>query len=265
MSLLEKLSTLQRQSLEYEACREGTAELRAYVLKLLEGEKPGFLLDVGAGNGEFCKAAKEKLGMKVVATELRRSYVTCEGFDVAEVDLDAEPLPFSDDTFDYVVNIEVVEHLRNPWGCIREMVRVAAPGGLIVITTPNIEGMITRLKFLCTGILRSFESPVWTNPLEHFHPFTAVEFARGFDLVGLVPPQISYAKPLCRPLGWRWYWEKYRNRSKFRNLAGWVKWNLLWLPGAALSFLRYGSSNTNNRLFAESIVVVCRKHRKRVV
>ncbi len=262
MSVLQRLSTLRAQSLEYEACREGTVELRAHVLKLFAREKPGSLLDVGTGDGEFCKAAKEKLGMKVVATELRRSYVTYDGFEVAEVDLDAEPLPFPDDTFDFVVNIEVLEHLRNPWGCITEMVRVAAPGGLIVITTPNIEGLMTRLQFVRTGIFRGFGSPIWTNPLEHFHPFTAVEFLRGLDMLGLAPPQISYAKPICRPLGWRSYWDKYRERSALRNLAGWIKWNLLWLPAAALSLLRYGSPDTANRLFAEGTVVTRRKRHK---
>lgn len=119
MALIQKVVSLRLAALEHEACRHGTAEVRSFVLRLLSSSKPGTLLDVGAGDGEFCKEAQDKLGMRVAATELSRSYVTQEGFPVAEVDLDAEPLPFLDNSFDYLVCIEVVEHLRAPWAASR--------------------------------------------------------------------------------------------------------------------------------------------------
>lgn len=145
------------------------------------------------------------------------------------------------------------------------MVRVCAPQGLIVITTPNIETLPSRLKFLFTGVIRGFESAVWNNPLEHFHPFTELEFRRGFDLLGLEPPEFSYAKPMCPPLGWNSYRRNFRERTMLRNIAGWIKWNTLWFGAAVISLLRYGNPNTNNRLFGESIVAVSHKIAKRAL
>ncbi len=48
-----------------------------------------------------------------------------------------EELPFGDGSFDVVFSHEVIEHVRDDRAAAREMVRVAAPGGKIVIFAPN--------------------------------------------------------------------------------------------------------------------------------
>ena len=47
------------------------------------------------------------------------------------------PLPYADGSFDLVVAMEVVEHLTEPLPWLRELVRVARPGGELLLTTPN--------------------------------------------------------------------------------------------------------------------------------
>ena len=49
----------------------------------------------------------------------------------------AEALPFADGSFDVVFSHEVIEHVRDDRAAAREMVRVAAPSGKIVIFAPN--------------------------------------------------------------------------------------------------------------------------------
>jgi SAM-dependent methyltransferase len=46
-------------------------------------------------------------------------------------------LPFADNTFDVVFSHEVLEHVADDRLCARELVRVARPGGQIVIFVPN--------------------------------------------------------------------------------------------------------------------------------
>ena len=49
-----------------------------------------------------------------------------------------EQLPFVDETFDLIVCLWVLEHLRDPAVTLREVRRVLRPGGHFVFLTPNI-------------------------------------------------------------------------------------------------------------------------------
>jgi len=58
-------------------------------------------------------------------------------WDYGRIDVqgDIESLPFADGTFDAVVNIQVLEHLKEPRACVAEMARVLKPGGRLILTT----------------------------------------------------------------------------------------------------------------------------------
>jgi SAM-dependent methyltransferase len=45
-------------------------------------------------------------------------------------------LPFEDDRFDLVVSLDVIEHLEDDLGALRELRRVVAPGGSLLVTVP---------------------------------------------------------------------------------------------------------------------------------
>jgi SAM-dependent methyltransferase len=54
-------------------------------------------------------------------------------------DVEAEPFPHGDGTFDLVLFCEVIEHLvADPVHAVREIHRVLEPGGRLVLTTPNV-------------------------------------------------------------------------------------------------------------------------------
>lgn len=58
------------------------------------------------------------------------------GVDVAA---DGGRLPFRPETFDYVWSNAVLEHVRDPFGVAREIVRVLRPGGLAIVHVPFLE------------------------------------------------------------------------------------------------------------------------------
>lgn len=63
-----------------------------------------------------------------------------ETFKVIEHDVEKDPLPFGDESFDAVLFTEVLEHIavRDPVWVVGEMRRVLRPGGRVIFSTPNV-------------------------------------------------------------------------------------------------------------------------------
>lgn len=114
------------------------------------GRPPGCrILDLPAGNGLLAEALRA-MGHTVVCGDINR-----ERPDYHYVDM-AAPLPFADGEFDAVICLEGLEHLVNPVELIRETARVTRAGGEIVVSTPNVTGLYSRLHQLFTGLPYQF-------------------------------------------------------------------------------------------------------------
>ncbi|MBQ3032872.1 MAG: methyltransferase domain-containing protein, partial [Deferribacterales bacterium] len=54
-----------------------------------------------------------------------------------------ENIPFDNHRFDVVVSFETIEHIENPYKMVEEVKRVLKPGGIYIVSTPNIEEYVT--------------------------------------------------------------------------------------------------------------------------
>ncbi|KAH8898868.1 ubiE/COQ5 methyltransferase [Thozetella sp. PMI_491] len=104
--------------------------------------KPTFrILDVGCGPGsitvDVAQLASEGtvLGVDAVGSVLDGARALAEERDVKNVQfqgpVDANALPFETGTFDVVFCHQVLQHVHDPVGILREMARVAKPGGFV--------------------------------------------------------------------------------------------------------------------------------------
>lgn len=59
--------------------------------------------------------------------------------NIEYVCLDAQRLPFQDNTFDTVLALELIEHLINPKAFLKEVRRVLKSSGVLILSTPNGE------------------------------------------------------------------------------------------------------------------------------
>ena len=92
------------------------------------------------------------------------------------VDVDTEPLPFRNGTFDVVVFSEVMEHVRFPKKALAEICRVLRPGGRLIGSVPNAFRLRNRFRFLFgqqyesdPSHLRQYSSAILKRELEsHF-------------------------------------------------------------------------------------------------
>jgi len=95
------------------------------------------ILDVGCGVGAFVRRLRQLSphvwGVDVDAERVRAGAREVGGLALAA----AEHLPFREAAFDVVLLHEVLEHVGDDAATLRECVRVVAPGGHIVIFTPN--------------------------------------------------------------------------------------------------------------------------------
>lgn len=123
---------------------------------------PGYprlrVLDLSAGRGEIA-AALARDGCTVRGTHFR-----ADDYKLADappklppevaIDPDVDlmrPLPHPDGAFDLVLLCEVAEHLPTEIPVVAEIGRVLAPGGHLVLSTPNVARLHSRWHFLFTG------------------------------------------------------------------------------------------------------------------
>ncbi len=119
----------------------------------------GKVLDLGCGEGNISQRLKS-MGFDVTAADADRSRFR-HGDSVPFYPCDLEKaLPFPDGQYDYVLFAEVIEHLRNPFFVVREISRVLKEGGVLVISTPNILNLGSRMRFLFQGSFDFFREPI---------------------------------------------------------------------------------------------------------
>jgi len=63
-----------------------------------------------------------------------------------------QPLPYPDASFDVVYSTEVIEHVEGHRNFLVEAARVLKPNGWLVLTTPNLHRLISRIHFALSGV-----------------------------------------------------------------------------------------------------------------
>ena len=110
------------------------------------------VLDVGVGAGAVARFLSGR-GCQVWGVEIDREAarhaerwcVRVVNADVETLDVDAE---FGDECFETVLCLDVLEHLKDPVGALRRMMRRLSPGGQVVISLPNVTHASVRLQIL---------------------------------------------------------------------------------------------------------------------
>jgi SAM-dependent methyltransferase len=134
---------------------------------LLAEVRPGDrVLDLGSGSGVFsaslASAGASVVGIEVAEAAVRRSRAQHPELDFRLAPLDG-PLPLQDASFDLTWASEVIEHVADTARWLSEVRRVLAPGGRLLLTTPN-HG---RVALAAVGVER------YSEPLgDHLHLYT---------------------------------------------------------------------------------------------
>lgn len=115
----------------------------------------GRIVDVGCGAGRL-RTCLNDLVDSYVGVDAIRYEALPDDVAFMPVDLDRNPIPVSDNTADVAISLETIEHLENPRAFIRELVRIAKPGGWLLVTTPNQRSLVSLGALLVKGHYSAF-------------------------------------------------------------------------------------------------------------
>ena len=214
------------------------------VAEVCKGNHSAALLDVGCGTG---------LNLSVLSR-----FGTAYGIDSSPEALnlarergvqnlvlsDAEALQFSDEKFDVLTALDVLEHTDNDLAALSEMYRVLKPGGALVITVPAY------------GFLWSEHD----EALHHRRRYTAHEMRNKLTNAGFQVQRSTYFITLLFfPIFLMRIWQNLTKKSLQATtshvlLPGWLNWSLVRLLDLERIYVRW-----SNLPFGVTLVATARK------
>jgi 2-polyprenyl-3-methyl-5-hydroxy-6-metoxy-1,4-benzoquinol methylase len=134
-------------------------------------------VDLGAGSGVWGVRLKS-LGLDVLCADKNPAGFHADlPFVQADFDAGNFSAQLGEGAFALVTAIEVIEHMESPIGFLRNIGRLLVPDGVAVLTTPNVDNMPARVKFLLTDKLRMMDEH---SEVTHISPIFWDLFNRQF-------------------------------------------------------------------------------------
>lgn len=119
------------------------------LFKSIKFERQELVLDAACGEG-LVTLSLHKKGAKVVGVDKsdKNIKIACKkranGIEPKFVVADIKHLPFKNNTFDKIVSLDTLEHIRDDVAVFREFNRVLKPNGRLIITVPYVHCSSTK-------------------------------------------------------------------------------------------------------------------------
>ncbi len=138
---------------------EPTFELRVRAALRVVGAAPKRILDFGCGAGDaarrFVEVGHQVMGVDLSEPGIRLARTRVPGARFELIDSETQ-VPLPDQSFDVCFCSEVLEHIFDVQGVIREVHRLLHAEGLFILTVPY-HGWVKNLLIITFGFERHFE------------------------------------------------------------------------------------------------------------
>jgi 2-polyprenyl-3-methyl-5-hydroxy-6-metoxy-1,4-benzoquinol methylase len=165
----------------------------AKLLRLVgEGKR---VLDIGCSSGYLARPLVRR-GCKVIGIEQDEAAAEEARKVCAEVlvgDAETLELPFEHGSFDVILCGDLIEHLRDPERFLGRIRPYLLPGGLLVLTTPNVANWANRLGLLF-GRWRYKDRGILDR--SHLHLFTRATLVETLGRAGYRVVELDFTVPV---------------------------------------------------------------------
>jgi O-antigen biosynthesis protein len=173
------------------------SHVRAEIFPWLKGTGI-HVLDIGCGAGNGGEEIKRVFGAHVtgierdkdIAQQAVRRLDICIQANIEDRNLELKGL--NHQTFDYILMLDILEHLKDPWGCLKYVKRFLKKDGKVIMAIPNACNIKTIFEML-KGKWPYEESGIHDNThLRWFGLQNILELLDSADLVGEEIKKIKY-------------------------------------------------------------------------
>jgi 2-polyprenyl-3-methyl-5-hydroxy-6-metoxy-1,4-benzoquinol methylase len=181
-------------------------------LELVEGKR---ILDVGCGQGTITariaelRPDAEVVGVDVLKQELMVAKKAFKDIENLRYELrDVLKTPFPGRSFDCILCLETIEHFDAPLSYVKGFHDMLAPGGSVIISTPNAISLPTIFSQMLPGqknrLIRMEEKEVRQDTgthTEHRYIWNYITLARLLNSAGFSYIEHRYANPVFPKTG----------------------------------------------------------------
>lgn len=186
---------------EFTYSKEDMLRIKKAVLFIPENS---LVLDIGCGDGTISVLIRELKNCKVVGVDISSNALKLakkKDIEVIQHNLE-EPLPFKDSSFDCVFAGEIIEHIFDTDFFVREIWRVLKPHGKLIVTTPNLAGLGSRISLLLGKKPWMINNRLTSESAGHIRYFVAKDLVEllednGFKVVKLTGDCVKILPNLC--------------------------------------------------------------------
>lgn len=138
------------------------------VSKLIKELQPIKILDMGCNNGNIRFLLPKDI--EYFGTDLDKELIQQlqnQGIKAKQADLNTQQIPFQFEKFNYILLLDVLEHVLDPQKLLQESKQRLTKNGKLIITLPNDYHLLNKLRFIFNKHLT--EDPF--APYGHLHIF----------------------------------------------------------------------------------------------
>jgi 2-polyprenyl-3-methyl-5-hydroxy-6-metoxy-1,4-benzoquinol methylase len=167
----------------------------------------GTLVDVGCGTGQLGHWLRERFDRYIGVDVVRYEEFPADA-EFCRVDLDTGRAPLPDESADVVAAVETIEHLENPRAFMRELARLARPGGWVLVTTPNQLSLLSKITLVLKNRFNAFQDGCYPA---HLTALLEIDLHRLAAECGLTAARIVYSQQGRIP-GTGWHYPHFLSR-----------------------------------------------------